>query len=170
MELLKGIIKQVVSKLKATGRAPELLADVLQKHFRTEHSRQNEFILVSILKQLLSVLEFSIVIIDGLHEMSEHEASSLLKILRQLSAAPELSGKVKFAIFSREEIGPCVSVITALPDVKHLRLTMQLLEKDIFFFIDERIREKRAFVNVLTEDEDLMTELRSIIRQKGEKM
>lgn len=123
-ELLRGIIRQVVSKLTATGRTPQWLDDLLRKHFNSKNSCYGDFVVYDVLSQLLSALDCSVIIIDGLHEFSEHEASTLLSIIRKLSAAPKLSGKVKFAIFTREEIGRNVSITTALSGAKHLKLTL----------------------------------------------
>lgn len=89
-----------------------------------KNSCHGDFVVYDVLSQLLSALECSVIIIDGLHEFSEHEASTLLSIIRKLSAAPKLSRKVKFAIFTREEIGRNVSITTALSGAKHLKLTL----------------------------------------------
>ena len=170
-ELLRGIIRQVVSKLKTSSRSPAWLTDMLQKYFGSSCSSSHGYsVLYNILEQLLSVLDCSIIILDGVHEMLENEVSTLLGIIRQLSISPKVCGKVKFGIFTREEIGRTVSIVTALPGVKHLRLTMEFLQKDISFFIDERIRQKSAYEHKLTENEELMENVRSTIRQNGEKM
>jgi hypothetical protein len=168
--VLRGIIRQLVSSLRNTKCLPQLFAEMLHKTFGLKTTIHSSSVLYDILQKLLSAAGYSIIVLDGLHEMPEHDASSLLEVIRQLSASPTLTGKIKFAIFTREEIGRRVNILTALPEVVHLKLTINLLEDDIAFFIDERIRQKTMYEHQITENEALLEDVRSTVRENGEKM
>jgi len=160
----------MVEQLQVTNHLPQWLADILQNTFYRRASLHSVSMLHGILQKLLSVASKSTIIIDGLHEMAEKEVSVLLEVIRQFSMQPLLAEKIKLGIFTREEIGRSVNVGTALPKVIHLQLTIELLENDIAFFIDERIYQKTMYEHQLTDDEAMLEDVRSTIRRNGGKM
>ncbi|KAF2177078.1 ankyrin [Zopfia rhizophila CBS 207.26] len=123
-----------------------------------------------ILQSLLAACHKCVIIVDGLHEMTEKDIFALLGIFRQLSSQRSLTKRIRFGIFCREQAGRNVNIETALPNVIHLNLTLDLLEKDIAYFIDESIRQKTMYERQLTDNEAVLEDVRSILKENGERM
>ena len=168
--VLRGIIRQVATQLERAGKIQNGLTNILKECFASRLTFRSYAELHLILRKLLVVCDGCILIVDGLHEMTEDDIFALLDVMRQLGAHPSLAKKVKIALFCREQVGRQVSIETAVPYAAHLNLTLNLLEHDISTFVDEKVQEKTNCERQLTENEDLLTELRSGLKKHGQKM
>ncbi|KAF2708019.1 hypothetical protein K504DRAFT_503207 [Pleomassaria siparia CBS 279.74] len=168
--LLRGLIRQIATHLQVSHGLSEELRTTLEVLFGSNTESHNCPKLHHVLRKLLIDSKNSILIIDGLHELPEKGVSELLNIFRHLSSHIAAGSTIKFAIFSREQIGRNVIIQTALHNTIHLHLTLELLEADIAFFINERIWQKTTYERQITEDETLIKDVRSILRKNGKKM
>jgi hypothetical protein len=168
--LLRGIIRQIVYQLQITGRLPHEFLTMLQELFTSRNTFYSCAKLHHILQKLLTASYRCAIIVDGLHEMSEKDVSALLHVFRHLSSQSSLTEKIKIAIFCREQVGRNVNIETALPNVIRLSLTHDLLANDIAFFIEQRIQQKTLYERQLTDNEALMDQVQSTLKENGGKM
>ena len=123
-----------------------------------------------ILRQLQDALEEFWVILDGLHEMPEQEISLLLDVLHRLRSSTRPGERMRLAIFSREEVGRNVGLRNSFADTIHLRLSLSLLEKDISLFVDTRIETNNTSLRRLTNNQALLQDLSTKLKDNGKKM